>query len=230
MAISRRSRCTVGLLAAPAGAQDADVAVVAPGAGQSGDGDPVGILGRGGRRGGERGGDTQRQRRSLAAYPRGRTPRERHRGVSHHSLTAYGRVALAAPATSSMPELSDSPELIRPARRPTADIATGGASSRAGAPVGWVCPSFGARARGPCRPSDAAWTSTGRTSWPQPRRDVMPRRCSERLARLGEEDVDDHHQGLVRSDRAAWGCRRGSRRRAGSPAARGCRRSGRSAP
>ena len=34
----------------------------------------------------------------------GADPRERHRGVSHHSLTAYGRVALA-PAEVVVPEL-----------------------------------------------------------------------------------------------------------------------------
>jgi hypothetical protein len=36
----------------------------------------------------------------------GADPRERHRGISHHSLTAYGRVALA-PADVVVPELDD---------------------------------------------------------------------------------------------------------------------------
>jgi hypothetical protein len=40
----------------------------------------------------------------------GADPRERHRGVSHHSLTAYGRVALAA-ADVVVPELAQRPEL-----------------------------------------------------------------------------------------------------------------------
>jgi hypothetical protein len=40
----------------------------------------------------------------------GADPRERHRGVSHHSLTAYGRVALA-PADIVVPDLSSLPDL-----------------------------------------------------------------------------------------------------------------------
>lgn len=39
-------------------------------------------------------------------------PRERHRGISHHSLTAYGRVALA-PADVAVPDLSAWPDLAR---------------------------------------------------------------------------------------------------------------------
>jgi hypothetical protein len=43
----------------------------------------------------------------------GADPRERHRGISHHSLTAYGRVALA-PADVVVPELGDDlDEVIR---------------------------------------------------------------------------------------------------------------------
>ena len=65
-----------------------------PGPGQSGHRHPLGLLRRERRRG--------RQRRGRPGRPPGRrrcgspapTPRERHRGVSHHSLTAYGRVAL----------------------------------------------------------------------------------------------------------------------------------------
>jgi hypothetical protein len=40
----------------------------------------------------------------------GADPRERHRGISHHSLTAYGRVALAA-ADVVVPDLGAWPEL-----------------------------------------------------------------------------------------------------------------------
>jgi len=38
-------------------------------------------------------------------------PRERHRGVSHHSLTAYGRVALR-PCDIAVPDFTSEPDLI----------------------------------------------------------------------------------------------------------------------
>ncbi|HEU4908861.1 MAG TPA: DUF3866 family protein [Propionibacteriaceae bacterium] len=49
--------------------------------------------------------------------------RERHRGVSHHSLTAYGRVALC-PADIAVPDLSDdeSPAIAELAERVTASL------------------------------------------------------------------------------------------------------------
>ena len=73
---------------------EADVAIVTQGPGNLGHRHPVRVL-RGGRR---RGG--QRRRASWAGVPwprlrvSGADARPRHRGVSHHSLTAYGRVAL----------------------------------------------------------------------------------------------------------------------------------------
>jgi len=49
--------------------------------------------------------------------------RERHRGVSHHSLTAYGRVALC-PADIAVPDLTDdeSPAMAELAERVTASL------------------------------------------------------------------------------------------------------------
>jgi hypothetical protein len=52
----------------------------------------------------------------------GADERERHRGVSHHSLTAYGRVALA-PADIVIPDLSGMPELAALGRTVDAQVA-----------------------------------------------------------------------------------------------------------
>jgi hypothetical protein len=53
----------------------------------------------------------------------GADARERHRGVSHHSLTAYGRVALA-PADVVVPDLSTIPELAQLGERVAQQAAT----------------------------------------------------------------------------------------------------------
>jgi hypothetical protein len=54
----------------------------------------------------------------------GADARERHRGVSHHSLTAYGRVALY-PADIAVPDLAGdpSPAMAQLARTVAADVA-----------------------------------------------------------------------------------------------------------
>ena len=91
----RRSPCTPDC-SPPGTCSRADVAVVTQGPGNLGTGTHVGLLRRRGRRGGQRGrraGRPAGRRRCASPTP---TPRPRHRGVSHHSLTAYGRVALAA--------------------------------------------------------------------------------------------------------------------------------------
>ncbi|UOE21562.1 DUF3866 family protein [Thermobifida halotolerans] len=73
---------------------DADVAVVAQGPGNLGTGTPWGFSG-------VAVGEAVNAAAVLEGRPVGALrvsradPRERHRGVSHHSLTAYGRVALA---------------------------------------------------------------------------------------------------------------------------------------
>ena len=105
-------------------------------------------------------------------------PRDRHRGVSHHSLTAYGRVALrpcdiAVPDFASEPDLADlvvpmaaTPWLgSRRHRLVTVDLA----GLRAGC---WP--------RSPIRLSSmgrGAWWTTPATSWP-------PRRPAGMLASL----------------------------------------------
>jgi hypothetical protein len=93
-----------GLLAARL-ALDAEVVVVTQGPGNLGTGTRWGFSGV-----------TAGEAINAAAILRGRPvgtlrisaadPRERHRGVSHHSLTAYGRVALC-PADIAVPDLSD---------------------------------------------------------------------------------------------------------------------------
>jgi hypothetical protein len=81
----------------------ADVAVVAPGPGNLGTGTRWGFSG-------VAAGDAVNAAAALGGRPvaslrvSSADPRERHRGVSHHSLTAYGRVALAA-ADVPVPDL-----------------------------------------------------------------------------------------------------------------------------
>jgi hypothetical protein len=83
-----------GLLAARHGL-GADVAIVAQGPGNLGTGTVWGFSGTAA-------GEAVNAVAALGGRPVGAVrvsdadPRERHRGVSHHSLTAYGRVALAA--------------------------------------------------------------------------------------------------------------------------------------
>jgi hypothetical protein len=82
-----------GLLAARYGL-GADLAIVAQGPGNLGTGTTWGFSGTGA-------GEAVNAAAALRGHPvaslriSGADPRPRHRGVSHHSLTAYGRVALA---------------------------------------------------------------------------------------------------------------------------------------
>lgn len=82
-----------GLLAARYGLR-ADLAIVTQGPGNLGTGTPWGFSGTAA-------GEAVNAAAILGGYPVGSLrisdadPRPRHRGVSHHSLTAYGRVALA---------------------------------------------------------------------------------------------------------------------------------------
>ncbi|MBA3742136.1 MAG: DUF3866 family protein [Sporichthya sp.] len=91
-----------GLLAARL-VLEADIAVVAPGPGNLGTGTRWGFSG-------VAAGDAVNAAAVLGGRPvaslrvSSADPRERHRGVSHHSLTAYGRVALAA-ADVPVPDL-----------------------------------------------------------------------------------------------------------------------------
>lgn len=91
-----------GLLAARL-VLDADVAVVTQGPGNLGTGTRWGFSG-------VAAGDAVNAAATLGGRPvaclrvSAADPRERHRGISHHSLTAYGRVALAA-ADVVVPEL-----------------------------------------------------------------------------------------------------------------------------
>ncbi|WP_028985010.1 DUF3866 family protein [Sporichthya polymorpha] len=91
-----------GLLAARL-VLDAHIAVVAPGPGNLGTGTRWGFSG-------VAAGDAVNAAAVLGGRPvaslrvSAADPRERHRGVSHHSLTAYGRVALA-PADVPVPDL-----------------------------------------------------------------------------------------------------------------------------
>jgi hypothetical protein len=95
-----------GLLAARA-VVGADVAVVVQGPGNLGTGTRWGFSGVGA-------GEAVNAAAVLGGRPvaalrvSGADPRERHRGVSHHSLTAYGRVALVA-ADVVVPVLDDVP-------------------------------------------------------------------------------------------------------------------------
>ena len=66
----------------------------------------------------------------LAADQRRPTPRERHRGISHHSLTSYGRVALAR-ADIVVPELAgEFGEQVLAAAQPLGDPAQPGPGQR----------------------------------------------------------------------------------------------------
>ena len=94
----------------------ADVAVVAQGPGQRRHGHPVGLLGRGLRRRAARRRRARRPRRVASLRVSGADPRERHRGISHHSRTAYGR-ALLTPADVPVTTLPD-PELDALVRSP----------------------------------------------------------------------------------------------------------------
>lgn len=92
-----------GLLAARAAA-DADVAVITQGPGNLGTGTRWGFSG-------VAAGEAINAAAILGGQPvgtlriSGADPRSRHRGVSHHSLTAYGRVALR-PADIAVPDLA----------------------------------------------------------------------------------------------------------------------------
>ena len=92
-ATSRRSRCTRGLLAARH-VLGADLVVVAQGPGNLGTGTRWGFSG-------VACGEAVNAAAVLGGRPVASLriseadPRERHRGISHHSLTSYGRVALA---------------------------------------------------------------------------------------------------------------------------------------
>lgn len=87
----------------------ADVAVVTQGPGNLGTGTRFGFSG-------VAAGEAVNATAVLGGRPVGSLrvsdvdPRERHRGISHHSLTAYGRVALA-PADIAVPELPGRPGL-----------------------------------------------------------------------------------------------------------------------
>ena len=121
----------------------ADMAIVTQGPGEPGHRDPLGLLRRRGGRGRQRGG--------RAGRPPGRElrisfadQRERHQGMSHHSLTAYGRVALAT-ADVIVPRLPGEqgsgwsrrrrPGRTAPARRRGRGRPDGGAARLPGGPV-----------------------------------------------------------------------------------------------
>jgi Protein of unknown function (DUF3866) len=101
----------------------ADVAIVAQGPGNLGTGTRWGFSG-------VQAGEVVNAAAVLKGRPvaslriSGADARERHRGVSHHSLTAYGRVALA-PADVVVPDLTGSLlELGRKVDRQVADLVT----------------------------------------------------------------------------------------------------------
>ena len=73
------------------------MAIVTQGPGNLGTGTRWGFSGVVGRRGGQRRRRPRRAARSAALRVSEGDLRERHLGVSHHCLTAYGRVALARP-------------------------------------------------------------------------------------------------------------------------------------
>ena len=75
-----------------------------PGTGQSRQRHPVGLLRRRMRRGGQRHGHPRRSVCGVVAHQRSRSASGI--AISHHSLTAYGRVALA-PVEVVVPELGD---------------------------------------------------------------------------------------------------------------------------
>ena len=107
-------------------------------------------------------------------------PRERHQGVSHHSLTAYGQVALAARRRGDP----------RPPRT------AGGARGRRRRAAGRAPPAghgSGRRpgggpprdARSPCPPWAVRWTRTLSTSWRRRRPARHAASCS--ASRLGQQ-------------------------------------------
>jgi hypothetical protein len=98
----------------------ADVVVVAQGPGNLGTGTPWGFSG-------VAAGEAVNAAAALGGRPVGALrisaadPRPRHRGVSHHSLTAYGRVALARADLAVPTPLPDGlVELVEPALAPLA--------------------------------------------------------------------------------------------------------------
>ena len=103
-------------------------------------------------------------------------PRERHRGVSHHSLTAYGRVALARA------------DVVVPALAGEFGAQVAAEAARWAAGTTWSpCPSTASRRRcGPARPGcprwAAAWTRTWPISWPRRRPAGTPAACCARSA------------------------------------------------
>jgi hypothetical protein len=111
-----------GLLAARL-ALDADVVVVTQGPGNLGTGTRWGFSG-------VNAGEAINAAATLDGRPvatlriSGADARERHRGVSHHSLTAYGRVAMY-PADVAVPDLSGdpSPAMAELAQAVAADVA-----------------------------------------------------------------------------------------------------------
>ena len=124
-----------GLLAARLVA-DADLVVVAQGPGNLGTGTRWGFSG-------VAAGEAVNAAATLGGRPvaslrvSGADPRDRHRGVSHHSLTAYGRVALAAadvPVPAPTPGLEALPawgtELTRQVRDQAAALADAPAGHR----------------------------------------------------------------------------------------------------
>ena len=134
-----------------------------PGAGQPRHRHPLGVLRRLGGRGG------QRRRRAAAGRPVAALRvsegdrRERHLGVSHHSLTAYGRVALArgpGGRAGAARRVRRAGRPSRPSRWPPA---------RAGRRCRWTaCTRRCATRRCGCRRWAGAWTRTWPTSWPRP--------------------------------------------------------------
>ncbi|MFI7589108.1 DUF3866 family protein [Spongisporangium articulatum] len=98
----------------------ADLAIVAQGPGNLGSGTRWGFSG-------VAAGDAINAVAALNGRPvaslrvSGADPRERHRGISHHSLTAYGRVALA-PADVVLPELAGHAGLAELARLTEAQV------------------------------------------------------------------------------------------------------------
>ena len=136
----------------------ADVVVVAQGPGNLGTGTRWGFSGRGVRRGRERRGHAGRSAVASLRVSEA-DPRPRHRGVSHHSMTAYGRVALL-PADVVVPGLPESsaptswrrPGALRTARpAPSGRAARGRADGRAARLPGHVVdhgPSAGRRRAG----------------------------------------------------------------------------------
>ena len=209
-----------GLLAARL-ALDADLVIVTQGPGNLGTGTRWGFSGVGA---GEAVNAAAVLRRPPVGSLRisGADPRARHRGVSHHSLTAYGRVALLplrhrrARLRGGLP--ATWPDLIGAESTARCTLAP--------APSWSTSISTGLRDR--ARPTHRVrLSSMGRGLDGRPgllpgrrRRRAARRRAGHELSRstaLGwrEQQVDDHDQGLVLLDRRASRCRRGSPRPAG---------------